>query len=301
MIIEELKKILKNFELSIVYNADLKKKNWFNIGGKAKVFFKPNELIDLVEFLKVLNNKEKIHIIGAGSNTLITDEVYDGVVIKLGKNFNRLSVLNSNIIISGTAVLDKKLAEFAAENSLGGFEFLSCIPGTIGGGIKMNSGAYRSEIKDILNDVTAINKNGILKKFTVKDLQLDYRTNKLSHEWMFLKARFKSNDGSKEQIQKKMKEIIQSRKMSQPTGQKTGGSTFMNGKNFKAWELIDNSGCRGLKNGGAIISNKHCNFIINENNATATDIETLGEIVRKKVFEKTGKKLKWEIKIVGEK
>ena len=118
---------------------------------------------------------------------------------------------------------------------------------------------------------------------------------------MFLKARFKSNNGTKEQIQKKMKQIIQSRKMSQPTGKKTGGSTFMNGNNFKAWELIDNSGCRGLQNGGAIISCKHCNFIINENNATATDIETLGEIVRKRVFEKTGKKLKWEIKIIGEK
>ena len=197
--------------------------------------------------------------------------------------------------------MDADVARFARNHSREGLEFLIGIPGTIGGGIKMNSGAYGSEIKKILIDVTAINKNGMLKKFTVEDLKLDYRTNKLSQEWMFLKARFKSDKGSKDLIQKKMKEIIQSRKISQPTGKKTGGSTFMNGKDFKAWELIDNAGCRGLKKGGAIISNKHCNFIINENNATAADIEKLGETVRKKVFEKTGKKLKWEIKIIGEK
>ena len=197
--------------------------------------------------------------------------------------------------------MDADVARYARNHSRTGLEFLIGIPGTIGGGIKMNSGAYGSEIKKILIDVIAINKAGILKKFTVKDLKLDYRTNKLSQEWMFLKARFKSKIGCKDQIQKKMKEIIQFRKISQPVGQKTGGSTFMNGQDFKAWELIDNSGCRGLKKGGAIMSNKHCNFIINENNATATDIETLGEIVRKKVFEKTKKKLKWEIKIIGEK
>ena len=149
MKIEQLKELLHKFDSNVIYNADLKKKNWFNIGGKAKLFFKADELKDLVEFLRILENREKIHIIGAGSNTLITDEVYDGVIIKLGKNFDRLSVLNSNIIISGTAVLDKKLAEFAAENSLSGFEFLACIPGTIGGGLKMNAGCFGKEIKDI--------------------------------------------------------------------------------------------------------------------------------------------------------
>jgi len=142
MKIEQLKDLLKKFDANIIYDADLKKKNWFNIGGKTKVFFKANELKDLVEFLKTLNNREKIQIIGAGSNLLISDETYDGVIIKLGKNFNRLSILNSNMIISGAAVLDKKLSDYAANNGLSGLEFLSCIPGTIGGAIKMNAGCF---------------------------------------------------------------------------------------------------------------------------------------------------------------
>jgi len=188
MTINELKELLKKFDSSITYNADLKKKNWFNIGGKAKVFFKADELTDLVEFLKVLDNREKIHIIGAGSNTLITDEVYDGVIIKLGKNFNRLSVLNSNIIISGTAVLDKKLSDFAAENSLSGFEFLSCIPGTVGGGLKMNAGCFGTEIKDILVSIQSVDKNGNVLTIPAKEINFEYRNNDLSESLIFLSA-----------------------------------------------------------------------------------------------------------------
>ena len=241
-----------------------------------------------------------IYPLGAGSNIIIRDRGFNGVIIHFNK-LKEILIDKDGIITAYCGAMDADIARFARNHSKTGLEFLIGIPGTIGGGIKMNSGAYGSEIKKILIDVTAINKDGIQKIFTVKDLKLDYRTNKLSQEWMFLKARFQSNSGCKDLIQKKMKKIIQSRKTSQPTGQKTGGSTFMNGQDFKAWELIDNSGCRGLKNGGAIISNKHCNFIINEKNATASDIEKLGEIVRKKVFEKTGKKLEWEIKIIGEK
>ena len=285
---------------SLVENKKMSNLTWFGVGGCSKYYFQPSSEENLISFLKDNQLNLPIYPLGAGSNIIIRDRGFDGIIIHFNK-LKEIFIDKQGIITAYCGAMDADVARFARNHSKTGLEFLIGIPGTIGGGIKMNSGAYGSEIKNILIDVTAINKNGILKKFTVKDLQLDYRTNKLSHEWMFLKARFKSNDGSKEQIQEKMKEIIQSRKMSQPTGQKTGGSTFMNGKNFKAWELIDNSGCRGLKNGGAIISNKHCNFIINENNATATDIETLGEIVRKKVFEKTGKKLKWEIKIVGEK
>ena len=158
MEINQLKELFKAFQFNIIYNHDLKKKNWFNIGGKAKVFFKADNLKDLVEFLKILENREKISIIGAGSNILITDDIYDGVVIKLGKNFNRISLLGEDIIISGTAVSDKSLAEYAAENNLSGFEFLACIPGTIGGGIKMNAGCFDSEIKDILISIQVIDK-----------------------------------------------------------------------------------------------------------------------------------------------
>ena len=190
MKINELKELLKKFETNIVYNADLKKKNWFNIGGKAKVYFKVDELKDLVQFLKVLSNRERIHIIGAGSNTLITEEVFDGIIIKLGKKFSRLSLLNTNIIISGTAVQDKKLAEFAAENELSGFEFLSCIPGTVGGGLKMNAGCFGKEIKDILVSIQAIDKKGNFLTIPAKEINFDYRKNNLSDDLIFLSASF---------------------------------------------------------------------------------------------------------------
>ena len=287
----------KNF---LFQNKKMSNLTWFGVGGLSKYYFQPSSEQDLVSFLKDNELNLPIYPLGAGSNIIIRDKGFNGIIIHFNK-LKEISIDEKGIINSYCGAMDADVARFARNHSRTDLEFLIGIPGTIGGGIKMNSGAYGSEIKKILIDVTAINKNGMLKKFTVEDLKLDYRTNKLSQEWMFLKARFKSNNGSKDLIQKKMKEIIQSRKISQPTGKKTGGSTFMNGKDFKAWELIDNAGCRGLKKGGAIISNKHCNFIINENNATAADIEKLGETVRKKVFEKTGKKLKWEIKIIGQK
>jgi len=289
--------INKNF---LFQNKKMSNLTWFNVGGLSKYYFQPSSEKDLVTFLKDNELNLPIYPLGAGSNIIIRDKGFNGIIIHFNK-LKEISIDEKGIINTYCGAMDADVARFARNHSRTDLEFLIGIPGTIGGGIKMNSGAYGSEIKKILIDVTAINKNGMLKKFTAEDLKLDYRTNKLSQEWMFLKARFKSNNGSKDLIQKKMKEIIQSRKISQPTGKKTGGSTFMNGKDFKAWELIDNAGCRGLKKGGAIISNKHCNFIINENNATAADIEKLGETVRKKVFEKTGKKLKWEIKIIGEK
>ena len=289
--------INKNF---LFQNKKMSILTWFGVGGLSKYYFQPSSEKDLVSFLKDNELNLPIYPLGAGSNIIIRDKGFNGIIIHFNK-LKEISIDEKGIINTYCGAMDADVARFARNHSRTDLEFLIGIPGTIGGGIKMNSGAYGSEIKKILIDVTAINKNGMLKKFTVEDLKLDYRTNKLSQEWMFLKARFKSNNGSKDLIQKKMKEIIQSRKISQPTGKKTGGSTFMNGKDFKAWELIDNAGCRGLKKGGAIISNKHCNFIINEKNATAADIEKLGETVRKKVFEKTGKKLKWEIKIIGEK
>tara|TARA_B100001057_G_scaffold495952_1_gene596109 strand:- start:485 stop:1357 length:873 start_codon:yes stop_codon:yes gene_type:complete len=285
---------------SLYENKKMSNLTWFSVGGCSKYYFQPSSKEDLILFLKNNDLNLPIYPLGAGSNIIIRDRGFNGIIIHFNK-LNEILIDKKGIITAYCGAMDAEVARFARNHFRTGLEFLIGIPGTIGGGIKMNSGAYGSEIKNILIDVTAINKNGILKKFTVKDLKLNYRTNKLSHEWMFLKARFKSNSGCKNIIQNKMKMIIQSRKISQPTGQKTGGSTFMNGKDFKAWELIDNSGCRGLKKGGAIISNKHCNFIINEDNATASDIETLGEIVRKKVFEKTGKKLNWEIKIIGKK
>ncbi|MDB9746622.1 UDP-N-acetylmuramate dehydrogenase [Candidatus Pelagibacter sp.] len=297
----ELKKLLKRFESNTIYNADLKKKNWFNIGGKAKIFFKANKLKDLVEFLKVLANKEKIHIIGAGSNSLITDEVYDGVIIKLGKNFNRLSVLNSNIIISGTAVLDKKLAEYAAENSLSGFEFLACIPGTIGGGLKMNAGCFGKEIKDILISIQAIDKNGNILTIPVKEVNFDYRNNDLSDDLIFLSASFKGEKQDTQRILETMSKLKTKKDNNQPTKIKTSGSTFKNPINEttkKAWELIKDSVPANTQFGDACISKKHSNFFVNKGNASFNDMKKLINFVEKSVFKKTGIKIEKEIKIL---
>ncbi len=301
MKINELKKILKKHEQNIVYEADLKKKNWFNIGGKAKVFFKAHDLKNLVEFLKILDNKEKIHIIGAGSNTLITDETYDGVVIKLGKNFNRLTILNSTIIISGAGVLDKNLADFAAENSLSGFEFLACIPGTIGGGIKMNAGCFDREIKDVLISVQAIDKIGNISSIPAKKINFDYRKNNLSEELIFLSASFKGKKEDKKKIKNKMLELKTLKSNNQPSKIKTSGSTFKNPlkeTKKKVWELIKESVPNDIKFGDACISDQHSNFFVNKGNASFDDMKKLINFVEHSVLKKTGINIEKEIKIL---
>ena len=301
MRIENLKNLLKDFEGHITFNADLKKKNWFNIGGKAKVFYKPGELKDLIKFLKILNNKEKIHIIGAGSNTLITDEVFDGVIIKLGKNFNRLSSLKPDIIISGAAVPDKKLAEFAADNNLSGFEFLSCIPGTVGGGIKMNAGCFGNEIKDILLSVQVIDKIGNVSSIPSSQINFDYRTNDLSESLIFLSASFKGKIKDSKTIYETMKKLKNKKDNNQPTKIKTSGSTFKNPvkkTNKKVWELIKDSIPSDISFGDACISKKHSNFFVNKGNASFIDMKKLIDYVEKNVFKKTGIKIEKEIKIL---
>ena len=301
MKINDLKDLLRKFEKEIIFEADLKKKNWFNIGGKAKVFFRPNELKDLIEFLKILNNKEKIHTIGAGSNTLITDEVFDGVVIKLGKNFKRLSVLGSDIIISGAAVMDKKLSEFAANNNLSGFEFLSCIPGTVGGGIKMNAGCFGNEIKDILISLQTIDKFGNISTVPSAQINFDYRTNNLSDDIIFLSASFKGQKKDAQIIMKTMTELKVKKDNNQPTKIKTSGSTFKNPINKtkkKVWELIKESVPPNISFGDACISGKHSNFFVNKGNATFNDMKKLINYVEKSVFKKTGVNIEKEIKIL---
>ena len=301
MKIDELKELLKKFDSNVAYSADLKKKNWFNIGGKAKVFFKADELTDLIEFLKILDNREKIHVIGAGSNTLITDEVYDGVIIKLGKNFNRLSVLNSNIIISGTAVLDKKLSDFAAKNSLSGFEFLSCIPGTVGGGLKMNAGCFDTEIKDILVSIQSVDKNGNVLTIPAKEINFEYRNNDLSENLIFLSASFKGEKKSSKKIKEDMLKLKAKKDFNQPTKIKTSGSTFKNPKkqtNKKAWELIKDSVPPNISFGDACISEKHSNFFVNKGNATFNDMKKLINFVSESVLKKTGISIEKEIKII---
>ena len=301
MEIEELKNLLDEFSDNIKFQYDLKKKNWFNIGGKTKVFYKAENLKELINFLKKLNNKEKVFIIGAGSNTLIPDKLFEGVVIKLSKNFSNISLLNEDIIISGSAVLDKTLSEFALKNNLSGFEFLSCIPGTIGGGIRMNAGCFSREFKDILISVQAIDKSGNMITIPSKDIKFEYRKNDLSGDFIFLSASFRGNKSEHAKIKSEMHKLKKEKEINQPTKIKTSGSTFKNPisqTDKKVWKLIKESVPLDMSFGDAYISEKHCNFFVNKGNATYEDMSKLIDFVSKKVFEKTGINLEKEIKIL---
>ena len=301
MQIPQLKNLLKDFDKNIIYDQDLKKKNWFNIGGKSKVFYKAENLKDLVKFLKLLDNKEKIFIIGAGSNTLISDSIFDGVVIKLSKNFNRISLLKEDVIISGSAVLDKSLSEFAAEKNLSGFEFLSCIPGSIGGGIKMNAGCFGREFKDILLSIQALDKTGNLITIPSNDINFDYRNTDLPEDLIFLSASFKGVKSDSSKVNSEVRKMKSLKEKNQPMKIKTGGSTFknpINQTNKKVWELIRESVSIDTKFGDAYISEKHSNFFVNKGNATFDDMKKLIDFVSQKVLEKTGIKLDKEIKIL---
>ncbi len=296
-----LKELSTEFGQSLKFDYDLKKKNWFNIGGKAKIYFKAENLKDLIKFLKKIKNREKIFVLGGGSNTLITDNVYDGVVIKLSKNFNNISILSGDIIIAGSIVSDKSLSDFALNNSLGGFEFLSCIPGTVGGGIKMNAGCFDREFKDILISIQAITKSGELLTIHSNDIKFKYRDSGLSEDLIFLSASFKGFKKDKVVIQKEMEALKQKKDKSQPTRIKTSGSTFKNPidqSDKKVWQLIKDSVPLDISFGDASISEKHCNFFVNKGNAKFKDMKNLIEYVSKNVLEKTGVKLETEIKIL---
>ena len=214
MQIKDLKKILKEFGDNVKFEHDLKKKNWFNIGGKSKVFYKSENLKELIIFLKKLDNKEKIFILGAGSNTLVSDGLFDGVVIKLSKNFNNISLLGEDIIIAGSAVLDKSLSDFAMRQNLSGFEFLSCIPGTIGGGIRMNAGCFGKEFKDILLSIQVIDNFGNVRTILSKDIKFDYRKNDLPENLIFLSASFRGTKGDYKKINDKINKLKSEKKKS---------------------------------------------------------------------------------------
>ncbi len=301
MEIDQLKILLNEFGENIRFEEDLKKKNWFNIGGKTKVFYKAENLKKLVSFLKKLDNKEKIFILGAGSNTLMTDKLFDGVVIKLSKNFNNISLLGEDIIIAGSGVLDKSLSEFAKNNNLSGFEFLSCIPGTIGGGIKMNAGCFGKEFKDILLSIQSIDKSGNVITIPSKDIKFEYRKNNLSDDLIFLSASFKGKKSSASKIDDEMSHLKIKKEKNQPTKIKTSGSTFKNPisqTDKKVWELIRDSVPLDKSFGDACISEKHCNFFVNRGQASFKDMMKLIDFVAKNVLENTGISLEKEIKIL---
>jgi UDP-N-acetylmuramate dehydrogenase len=301
MLVEEIKKFSVQITSTFYFDYDLKRSNWFNIGGKTKVFFKPESLSDLILFLKKFGTKENIYILGAGSNTLIDDNMFDGVVIKLGKNFSNISLLPSNIIVAGSACSDKKLSDFALDNEISGLEFLACIPGTIGGGLKMNAGCFNREFKDILVSIQAIDKLGRVITIPVNKVLFEYRNNDLSEELIFLSASFKGKKDEKGKIEKQMHELKDLKDRNQPTKIKTSGSTFknpINQTNKKVWELIKESVPLDTSFGEAYISDKHCNFFVNKGNASFNDMNKLIEFVRDSVEKKTGIKLEREIKIL---
>ena len=301
MLSEELKKFSNEVSSKIYFEYDLKKSNWFNIGGKAKIYFRPDNLPDLILFLKRFGNKEKIHILGAGSNTLISDNTFDGAVIKLGKNFSNISILPNDVIVAGSACLDKKLSDFALENEIGSFEFLACIPGTVGGGLKMNAGCFNKEFKDILISIQAIDKEGRVLTIPANKVIFKYRSNNLPDDLIFLSASFKGEKKDKDKIKKEVFELKNRKDNAQPTKIKTSGSTFKNPINQsdkKVWQLIKESVPLDTSFGDACISDKHCNFFVNKNNASFDDMNKLIKFVQDAVQKKTGIILEKEIKIL---
>ncbi len=296
---------LDNIEFSdnsrLNFNHDISRLNWFNIGGKTKIFLFANSLKDLSIFLKKYNNRGKIFVLGAGSNILFDDEIYQGAIIKLGKSFNNISKLNDNLIISGSSCLDKKLSEFAMENDIKGFEFLSCIPGSIGGGIKMNAGCYDSEFKDIIVSVQAIDFNGKVLTIPSSKINFKYRSTNLPKDLIYLSGTFKGKLSKKDKIKKKIDELKNKKESSQPLRVKTSGSTFKNPidqSKKKVWELIKESIDINEVNkmfGDAKLSEKHCNFLVNKEKASSNDMKNLINFIKENVYKKTGVNLELEI------
>lgn len=294
-----IKKLDGNFRM----NVKLSNYSWFNLGGNAEYFYKARDKNQLLKFLiEAKKKKLKTTILGAGSNILFRDKGVKGVVIKLGNGFSYTNLQEKDIVVAGAATLDRKVADFAKENSLENLEFLSCIPGSIGGAIIMNSGCYENDISKVLLSIQAIDKNKLTEiELKKEDINFSYRGTNLSDDLIIISAKFKCIVGKKDKIEKKQSNYIKKKKLSQPNQIKTCGSTFKNiSEEKKAWMLIKQSGCENLKEGDALISKKHCNFFVNNGNAKASDIEKLIEKVKKRVFEKTGVNLELEIKIIGD-
>ena len=301
MKLNDLEKLKFSDNSRLSFDHDLTRLNWFNIGGKSKIYLFANSLKDLSLFLKTYQKRGKIFILGAGSNTLFDDKTYDGVIIKLGKNFNNISKLNENLIISGSSCSDKKVSDFAMENGIEGFEFLSCIPGSIGGGIRMNAGCYGKEFKDIIVSVQAIDFDGNVLTISSSNISFKYRSTNLPKDLIFLSGTFKGNLSKKEKIKSKIEELKNKKELSQPLRVKTSGSTFKNPidqSNKKVWELIKESVDINEANkmfGDAKLSEKHCNFLINQGKASSKDMKNLINFIKENVYKNTGVNLELEI------
>ena len=301
MKIEDIKKSALLIDGDIFFDQSIKNLNWFNIGGKTKIFFKPNSLKSLIEYLKLYALRGKIFILGNGSNVLFDDDIYKGTIIKLGKSFSNITLLDKETIIAGAAVSQKKVSEFAKDHNISGLEFMSCIPGSIGGGIRMNSGCFKKEFKDVLISIQLVDFKGIVRSIPTNKINFNYRSIELPKDLIFLSATFKGKEKKREEIYNYMNELNAIKNMAQPTKIKTSGSTFKNPidqTDKKVWELIRLSVPTKTHYGDAVISEKHANFFVNKKNAKSVDMKSLIKFVKKKVKDKTGVKLELEIVLV---
>ncbi len=282
----------------LIENADLAKVTWFRVGGPAEVLFRPADKEDLKTFLYKLPRDVAVTLLGVGSNTLIRDGGIPGVSIRLGPGFSEIKT-EDNLIQAGAGAPNLKIANAARDHGLVGFEFLSGIPGGLGGSIRMNAGAFGREIGEMVEMVCGLTRSGDEVQFTREDMAFSYRHTGVGGDVIFTDATLHGEPGDRHTIMRRMTEIHETRELSQPVKQATGGSTFVNPKGATAWELIDEAGCRGLRRGNARVSEKHCNFLINQGGASAADLEGLGEDVRRRVQDQTGIILEWEIKRIG--
>ncbi len=285
-------------EVRGTYRENAQLKNWFNVGGPAEILFRPADLEDLQYFLKNRPKEIPLNILGAASNVIIKDEGVKGVVIRLGGEFGKISHQGENLI-AGAAALCANVALYSKNAALSGVEFFSGIPGSIGGAVAMNAGCYGTEVADRLVKTTACDLDGNLFTLSAADCRFSYRRNDIAKNLIFIEAEFKLEKSSAEEVAKKIADCTKMREEAQPIRVKTGGSTFKNPAGKKAWQLIDEAGCRGLKIGGAQISEKHCNFMINCDNASAQDLLDLGAKVKQEVKKKSDIDLEWEIKVIG--
>ncbi|WP_337996123.1 UDP-N-acetylmuramate dehydrogenase [Oleispirillum naphthae] len=297
--LESLADILPRVRGRIALDAPLAPITWFGVGGCADALFKPADFADLAAFLARLPDEVPVTVLGVGSNLLVRDGGVRGVVIRLGSAFAKVAV-EGETVRCGAAALDTAAARAAQKAGLTGLEFLSGIPGAVGGAVAMNAGAFGGEVREVLVKATLMDPFGFRHVLNPDDLGLSYRHSDIPEGWVVLEASFAARPGDAAAIAEKMEAIRAARADAQPQRVRTGGSTFANPPGAKAWELVDRAGCRGLAVGGAMVSEKHCNFLINTGSATARDIETLGEEVRRRVKAATGVDLAWEIRRIGE-
>ena len=283
----------------LTFEAPLGKLTWFGVGGPAEALFRPADAEDLAQFLSALPPEVPVTAIGVGSNLLVRDGGVEGVVVRLGRGFAEIAV-DGEEVAAGAGALDLNVALAAGEAGVAGLEFLSGVPGTIGGGLRMNAGAYGSELKDVLVGASALDRRGGRHELSLAEMGLRYRHCAVEPSWIFLGARLRGRPEEPAAVAARMREIRAAREASQPIRAHTGGSTFKNPPGDTAWRLIDRAGCRGLVRGGAKVSEKHANFLINTGAASAADLEGLGEEVRRRVFEACGILLEWEIRRVGQ-